>query len=165
MDALIILLRIAHVLFATFWVGTTLFSVLFLQPTIAAMGADGGKFMQRLLGDTRFSLAMTAAGLTTVITGLLMYGPVTGNAVEIMIGPRLPLTIGAIAGIVSAVIGGAMVGRSSGKLEKLSAEMVAQKSRPTREQLTQIQSLQSTIRRGTIWTAVFMVIAVVGMTW
>ena len=48
------LLRFVHIFSAIFWVGTTLFLVLFLEPTVRSLGPDGGKFMQRLLGGTRF---------------------------------------------------------------------------------------------------------------
>ena len=47
-------LRFVHIAAAIFWVGTSLFMLFFLEPTIRSLGAEGGKFMQRLLGGTRF---------------------------------------------------------------------------------------------------------------
>lgn len=165
MTALLSPLLILHVLAATFWVGTTLFMVLFLEPTVAALGPDGGKFMQKLIGSTRLSPALAATALLTVLTGLAMYGPVTGNSMAVMLGDRLPLTIGAIAGILSAITGGAMNGRASARMQALGKEIGAKKGPPAPEQLAEMQKLQATLRQGSRITAILMVIALVGMTW
>ena len=37
-------LRFVHIAAAIFWVGTSLFMLFFLEPTIRSLGADGGKF-------------------------------------------------------------------------------------------------------------------------
>ncbi len=42
-------LRFVHIAAAIFWVGTSVFMLFFLEPTIRSLGAEGGKFMQRLL--------------------------------------------------------------------------------------------------------------------
>lgn len=165
MTALLSPLLILHVLSAFFWVGSTLFMVLFLEPTVAALGADGGKFMQKLIGGTRLSPALAAAALLTVLTGLAMYGPVTGNSMAVMLGDRLPLTVGAVAGILSAITGGAMNGRASARMQALGKEIAAKKGPPAAEQMAEMQKLQATLRQGSRITAVLMVIAVVGMTW
>jgi len=104
------ILRIIHIFSAIFWVGTTLFMVFFVEPTVRALGADGGKFMQQLVGGTRFSLAMAASGWLTIGAGLLMYGPVTSWSWGIILGPRLALTLGAVAGIAAGVLGTAVPG-------------------------------------------------------
>ncbi|MCO5182900.1 MAG: hypothetical protein M9928_02045 [Anaerolineae bacterium] len=158
-------LRFIHIFGAIYWVGTTLFMVMFLEPTVRALGPDGGKFMQRLTGNTRFSLSMTIAGLLTIIAGLGLFGPVTGWTMDIMLGARLPLTLGAIAGIASALVGFLVNGRASGKMQALGKEMAAQGVPPKPEQLAQMQQLQATLRNGSRITAVLMVLAVIGMTW
>ena len=164
MTALLSPLLILHVLAAIFWVGTTLFMVLFLEPTVAALGADGGKFMQKLIGGTRLSPALAVTALLTVLTGLAMYGPVTGNSMAVMFGDRLPLTSGAVAGILSAITGGAMNGRASARMQALGKEIAAKKGPPAPAQLAEMQKLQATLRQGSRITAILMVIAVVGMT-
>ena len=101
----------------------------FLEPTVRSLGPDGGKFMQRLLGGTRISLAIAAASSITILAGLILYGPVTAGLPQVMLGARLPLTIGAVAGIAAGVIGGAIQGRASGRIAALGAR-VAQASGP-----------------------------------
>jgi uncharacterized membrane protein len=155
MSALLSILLVLHVLSAIFWVGTTLFMVLFLEPTVAALGPDGGKFMQKLIGGTRLSPALAATAVLTVLTGLAMYGPVTANSLEVMFGAR----------ILSAITGGAMNGRASARMQALGKEIAAKKGPPAPEQLAEMQKLQATLRQGSRITAVLMLIAVVGMTW
>ncbi len=165
MDFLFSLLRFLHILSAIFWVGTTLFMVFFLDPAIRAAGPDGGKVMQKLIGGSRFSLVIPASGLVVVLTGLFMYGPATANSVAIMLGQRLPLTLGSIAGIASAVVGTMFQGQGSAGLKALGAEMAAQSGPPTPAQLSEMKTLQTRIRVGGKYSAALMVIAVVGMTW
>lgn len=159
------LLRFIHILSAIFWVGTTLFMVFFVEPTVRALGPDGGKFMQGLMGGTRFSLAMAVSGWLTILAGLLLYGPVTGWSVNLMLGPRLPLTLGAVAGIVAGLVGTLVQGRASGRLQALGQAVVAQGTPPSPTQAAEMQRLQAAIRRGSWWSAGLMVLAVIGMTW
>jgi len=158
--------RFIHIFSAIFWVGTTLFMVAFLEPTIKALGPDGSKFMQKLTGGTHFSLTMAVAGWLTVLSGLWMYWPVSGGFnSSVMFVLRLPLTLGAIAGFAAGIVGTAMQGRSSGRLLALGKEIAAQGSPPTSDQLAQLGRLQTTIRRGSHLSAVLMVLAVIGMVW
>ena len=109
------ILRFVHIFSAIFWVGTTLFLVLFLEPTVRCLGPDGGKFMQRLLGGTRFSLVIALSAWITIIAGAFLYWPLTGWSPQVMFGSRLPLTLGALAGIAAGVVGAAVTGRASGQ--------------------------------------------------
>lgn len=160
------ILRFIHIFAAIFWVGTTLFMVLFLEPTIRALGPDGSKVMQRLIGGTRFSLAIAAAGWITILAGFGLYGPATGGwSADFIFGERLPLTLGAVAGIAAGVVGATMQGRSSGRLTALGQAIAAQGGPPSPDQLADLQQHQRTIRQGSIISAVLMVLAVIGMTW
>jgi hypothetical protein len=159
------IIRFIHIFSAIFWVGTTLFMVLFLEPTVKALGPDGGKFMGRLIGGTHFSLAMTVSGALTIIAGFILYGPTTGWATDLIFGPRLPLTLGAIAGIAAAVIGSTVQGRTSGQLLALGQEIAAQGGPPSPDQAAKMEQLSLVLRQGSRWTAVLMVLAVIGMTW
>ena len=165
MANLIPILRFLHIAGAIFWVGASFFMVFFLEPTVRSLGPDGGKFMQRLLGGTRFSLAIAAASLITVLAGLTMYFPVTASSPQVMLGARLPLTIGSIAGIVASVIGGAMQGRASSRLSALGAQMAQAGGPPSAADLAEMGRLQGVIRQGGMWNAALMAIAVIGMTW
>ena len=165
MAILIPFLRFVHIAAAIFWVGTSLFMLFFLEPTIRSLGAEGSKFMQRLLGGTRFSIAITAAAWLTILAGLVLYGPVTGGSTQIMFGQRLPLTIGAIAGIAAGAVGGAMQGRASAKITAVGARMAKAGGPPVPADLAEMQRLQGVLRQGSLIGTTLMVIAVIGMTW
>lgn len=166
MSALVSILGIVHIFSAIFWVGTTFFMVFFLNPTLQRLGPDGGKVMQTLLGSTRFSLAIAASAWLTVLAGLFMYGASTGGwEMSIMFGSRLPLTLGAIAGIAAGLVGTLVQGRSSAKMMALGKEIAGKKGPPAPAQMAEMQRLQGLLRQGSVWSTALMVIAVIGMTW
>jgi len=160
-----VILRFVHIFSSIFWVGTTLFLVLFLEPTVRALGPDGGKFMQRLLGGTRFSLVIALSAWVTIIAGALLYWPLTGWSPQVMFGSRLPLALGSLAGIAAGVVGAVVTGRASGQLQGVGKQMATQAGPPAPAQLAEMQRLQAKIRQGGVISAVLMVIAVIGMTW
>ncbi|MBL0940322.1 MAG: hypothetical protein IBJ03_15615 [Gemmatimonadaceae bacterium] len=64
----ILLLRLVHILSATFWLGAGLLSSLFLMPTLAAAGPSGGAVLQGL--RTRGLMTwMPIAAILTLVTG------------------------------------------------------------------------------------------------
>ena len=81
------------------------------------------------------------------------------------VGSRLPLTLGALAGIAAGVIGAAVTGRASGQLQGVGKQMATQGGPPAPAQLAEMQRLQAKIRQGGVISAVLMVIVVIGMTW
>jgi uncharacterized membrane protein len=164
MDIYMIILRLVHFFSAIFWVGSTFFMVGFLEPTVRASGPEGGRFMQRLMSGTRFTAAISAAGGLAMLSGLLMYWQVTsGLTPAVIFGSRLPLTVGALAGITAGIVGGAVAGRSSARLAALGQQISAQAGPPNSTQLAEMQSLQETLRKGTVTAAILMSIAVIGM--
>ncbi|RME84458.1 MAG: hypothetical protein D6775_05395 [Caldilineae bacterium] len=156
-------LRFIHIFLAIFWVGTTFFLTLFLEPTIERAGQAGGQVMQTLITSTRFSPTIALSGWGTILAGLLLFWRLHGFDVAEMFGPHLPLTLGATAGILSGFVGTFMQGRSAGKLKMLAQEMAAQGGPPTPEQMATVHRLQATVSKGSRISAVLMVIAVIGM--
>jgi len=163
MNLTISLLHLIHIFSAIFWVGTTLFMVAFLEPAIHAAGAAGGKVMQKLLSDTRFSLIIALSGVLTVLSGLWLYWQEVGFETAVMFSTRLPLTLGAIAGIAAAFVGGGVQGRASGQIAALGQQIAVQNGPPTAAQQSQLAALQAIIQRGSRWSAILMVLAVIGM--
>jgi hypothetical protein len=155
--------RIIHVFSGIFWVGTTMFMVAFLEPTIRASGEAGGKLMGRLVSGTRLSLAMGLTGWATAISGLLMYAPLTNFAPSVVFGLRLPLTLGALAGVAAGMVGTLFQGRASGQLTALNKEIAGAGRPPTPDEGQQIGALQAKIYRGSRLSALLMVAAVLGM--
>ena len=157
------LFRLIHIFSAIFWMGSTLFIGLILEPAVTALGPEGSKLMQRLAGG-QLSRAMSIAGLLTILSGLWMYGSVSGGFdPAVMLSARLPLTLGALAGFAALLVGALVQARATGKLKSLGQQIAAQGSPPTPEQVAQMAALQNTLRRGGRLNALLMVLAVIGM--
>lgn len=110
--ALTLTLIALHVLAAAFWLGSTLFLILFVGRAIASNPAEGGPFMQRLVLVSRFPTALAIAGATTIISGFWMFWIVSGGFSRgFMSSPTgIIISIGAACGI-AATITGAITGR------------------------------------------------------
>jgi len=157
------LLRLIHIFSAIFWVGSTLMLTLFVEPAVDALGPEGGRFMTKLASG-RFSPSMAVTGLLTILAGLAMYASASGGFdPAVMFSSRLPLTLGALAGIASLITGVVVQGRNAAKLKALGQEIAAQGGPPTPEQAARVQALQNTLRRGGRITAILMILAVIGM--
>ena len=101
-----------HVLAAALWAGSALFMTLFILPTVARSGAQGGAFMQLLLATNHFPVALGIAGATTILSGFGMFWIISGGfSPSFMRTPAgTMLSIGALCGILAAVMG-AITGR------------------------------------------------------
>jgi uncharacterized membrane protein len=165
MDILLIVMRLIHILAGVFWVGGALFIAVFVEPTARALGPDGGKFMQHMVGARRLSTLMALAAVLTVLAGLWLYWRASlGFALAWILAPSgLTLTIGALAGILGAVVGGAGTGRTSARMAALGRAMQAAGGPPQPAQLAEMQALQARLRQVGVWNAVLLVIAVAGM--
>ena len=62
MDTTTIALRVLHIGCGVFWAGAAMMLVGFVEPTVRRMGPEGGRFMQHLMGASRFPKAMALAG-------------------------------------------------------------------------------------------------------
>ena len=157
------LLRLIHIFSAIFWMGTTLFMLFFLEPVMQRAGQAGGKVMQMLASETRFPQIIALSGLITVLAGLGLFGMTHGFDPATLFGSRLPLTLGALAGILAFFTGSYFQGRSVKALVALGATIATQNGPPTPEQMAQMQQHQARIVLGTRIAAVLMTIAVIGM--
>ena len=78
MHAVMIVLRLVHILLGVFWAGTLLFVATFLEPSLRAAGPEGGRVMQRLL-QRRYLDIMPVIAALTIATGLILYWVVSGG--------------------------------------------------------------------------------------
>jgi uncharacterized membrane protein len=162
---LMIVLRVIHIFSGVFWAGSVFFMLGFLAPTVDALGPDGGKFMQRLIGGTRLSTALASAAGLTALSGLIMYGIDFGSnlGAAISTGPGIVLTIGGLAGLVAAVIGGMVTGRTGARMIALGNEIQAAGGQPNPAQLDELKVLRERQANGLQWTAILLVIALLCM--
>ena len=115
------ILRAAHILAAALWLGAGAMLTLYIMPSIRSAGAAGGaviaESMRRGLG-----IFMASTAGTTILTGLLLYwvwfgmrgaGASFGTGGVMLLG-------GALAGVAAAIMGGAILGRTSAELAALA---------------------------------------------
>jgi uncharacterized membrane protein len=165
MDWTMVVLRILHVFGGVYWAGTAFLLVTVIEPTIQDLGAEGGKFMQRLADKGKITPRVSAAAGITVLTGLLMYWPVSGelSPAWLMSGHGLALTIGAVFALLAFGVGFGVTGRATLKMGDLGKLMQASGKPPTPEQLAQVKQLQESISAGGRATAILLAITIVGM--
>lgn len=150
MRFLIIILRLVHVFAGTFWVGGALLITFFVEPTVRAMGEEGGKFMQRLSSQTRLTSFMTLAAVLSSLAGLWLLWIVSGGLRPAWItsGFGLGMIAGSVAAGLAFVIGFMYQGRATARMAVLGQEIQAAGGPPTPGNLAEMQSLQDLIRKG-----------------
>lgn len=160
MDWLMVILRIIHIFSAVVWIGTTYTMVLFIGPTAQAIGADAAKFMQHFTQKSGLTRRLAIVGGLTVLSGLLMYGKLFKGLANLSTGSGLALTLGGLLGIIALVIGM----RMSGTIKKMRSLATEMGGAPKPEQIAAMSRLQATLGKLGSTNAIFMSLALLGMT-
>lgn len=115
--------RVLHVLFAALWVGTAVLLTFYVSPAIRALGPRGAPLMAELMRRRMGAFIAAVSGIT-IVSGLWMYWVFShGFQATIMdTGAGLALAVGGTCGILAAIIGGAVIGRSAERAGSLSRE-------------------------------------------
>lgn len=161
MEYLTIILRIAHIFSAVFWVGSAWLSAFFLVPTARALGPDASKFMIHLITVRKLAIYIMAAAGTTIVAGWLLW--LTRYSLpSLSTHAGAVFLLGGIVGTIAGVTGG-MTGATSSRVGKLGTEMAGQGKPPTREQGAQMAALQKRLGALGLWTALLTSIALLLM--
>lgn len=166
MDEYMIVLRLVHIVMGTFWIGSDLLMLFFVEPTAVALGPSGGAFMQRLTTRTRYAQAMPISALLTVVTGLLLFTRVSGdfNRDWILSNGGLVLTIGSLAGIIAFMEGMLLIGPTVKRIEQLRSNIAEQHNPPSGDQLAEIERMQVRLNRAYQYMIVLALISMAGMS-
>lgn len=108
-------LRFLHLLAAAAWLGAALYFVAVLNPAIARAGPDGTAMLRALATRSRTALYMPLVGGLTVVAGLGLYVAEEAHAIYLDSQLRI-LNAGATLGLVAAVFGGVMEGRTTRRI-------------------------------------------------
>lgn len=119
-------LRAAHILTAALWLGAGAMLTLYIMPSVRSSGAAGGSVMAESMRRGLGIFMASVAGLT-IVSGLLLFwvwsqarGPSGTHGTGAML-----LALGALAGVVAAIVGGAVLGRVSRELAGLAGAPAA----------------------------------------
>ena len=159
-----LIIRMFHILLGVFWAGTIFFLVLFLGPSLRAVGPDGAPVMRELLRRRFLDVMPVVAGLT-IITGLILYWHLSGGmALGWIRSPfGLSLTVGSVASVLAFVIGVAGVRADTLKAAGLAAALASVPDQQREPVQAEIQRLRQRSAASARWVMRLLIIAVAAM--
>ena len=163
--ALLIFLRLIHVVLGVFWVGAVAFVAFLLFPTIRESGPAGGAVMQRLMARG-VNLALMAAAILTVLSGLALYWhDSTGfsSTAWLASGPGRTFGLGAVLAFIGVGVGMGVNSRAARQLGALTASLQGAGRPPTPDETAAIQRLQDRLAKGGVAAAVLLLLATAAM--
>ncbi|MGH8369749.1 MAG: hypothetical protein ACRESC_02095, partial [Gammaproteobacteria bacterium] len=151
-----IILNLIHILSGVFWGGAVLLLAVCISPAVDAAGPAGGVFMHKLMLETRFAMAMGVSGGLTILSGLVMYWLVSGGFSPAWLSSThgILISVGAVFGILTAVIGGVSSKHAGKRMSALAGEIQAAGNTPSDAQQTEMRQLKLKLRRSSIYSAV-----------
>jgi len=161
---LIVVLRFLHIFAGVFWAGAVFAVSVFVLPTAAASGPEGGRFIRRLTLERGLTRAMIIAGVITVLAGLaLLWNDSAGFQPSWMgSGMGVMLSIGGLAAL-GALTTGVHAAAMASRMGKLGAAIEAAGGPPSAEQAAQVQQYQARLAARSRAVAAMLAIAVVCM--
>lgn len=126
-------IRAAHVLLAATWLGAVGFMVWFVLPAMKESGPAAAPMMGAI-ARRGLNAFMAVLGGVTVLTGFYLYWRLTGGFDPALSATRSAMVFGTggIAGLISVIIGGAVVGRSLERMGVLGGKAMALPEGPER---------------------------------
>lgn len=165
MNAVVITLRLVHVVCGVYWAGALMFMATLLQPSVADAGPEGGKVMQALI-RRRFLDIMPAVAALTILSGLELYRRVSGGFATAWILSRhgMILTIGSVAALIAFTIGMSVLRPAALRVGPLAQSAGQLPEGPEREaRLAEVARLRRRSALGGRWVAGLLAVAVIGM--
>ena len=122
--ALLLLLRLVHVVGGALWVGMALYTTFFLLPSIEDAGPDGAKVMGALQRRGILTV-LPALALLTLLSGAWLYWRASGGLASqfLQSGAGITFGLGGLASLASYAIGIAVLRPSMMHAAKLMSEI------------------------------------------
>lgn len=164
-SALMIVLRLIHIVGGVFWAGAAMLMAWFVFPASRALGPAGGAFMQQLMFRQKARVYVAVAMGLTILSGLTMYirmWMITDGAWN---ASRMGITlgVGAVAAIIAGALGGTAAGKFGQRLFDIGTAVQASGGPPTDEQRAEVELLQGKIYKFFRIIAVLLLISVAAM--
>lgn len=164
MNTTMLIMRVIHIFSGVFWAGFAFFNIIFLQPTIRAIGVEGQKTMQHLTQKTRFLPTLYVAATLTMLSGLIMYWMLAGNRLALLQGGYgHSITMGSLAGLIVWILLMFVIHPIFNRMKAISKEIQAQGNPPTAEQTAEMQALVGRLGKAGKLAASLLAISVLGM--
>jgi len=116
----VVWLRLVHIVAGVVWVGSAVFAALFVLPTARVLGAEGGRFVARLM--PRSGPVLGGAMLLTIVSGFIMYGRLSAGFNRAWVTSRVGLALGAgaVAALLAVIVGVAVNAPAGAKMARLA---------------------------------------------
>jgi hypothetical protein len=157
-------LRFIHIVSGVFWAGAVFLMVGFIFPAVRSLGPQAGRFMEEVT-KRRLPVFMNAASGLTMLTGLIMYiGAIAStDGAWLETGAGMGFTVGAVATIVAAVLGGTVSRRGAKRMATIGEAIKAAGGAPTPEQAAELGAVQARMGKALRVVAVLLLVAVTSM--
>ena len=141
---MIVVLRLLHIVFGVFWVGSVLFMSVLLMPSISAAGPSGVAIMNEL-GRRRLSLVMMVAAILTVGAGLWLVMIDTGGApgAWMQSSTGRAFSLGGALAILTLVIGMAVNAPTANRMSAIGAAIARRGGPPTADETAELGRLRA----------------------
>ena len=158
-------LRLLHIVGGILWVGFASFMVMFLMPTLKAIGPASAPVMRELAGRRKLPLFMMGISWITILSGgALMYRDMgTLGHSWFRQGMGLMLSIGALLAIVASFIGLIVNAPTARKMGAMGAQIQGAGRAPTPEEAATMGALQHRMNSASFIVAILLLGASVFM--
>jgi len=153
-------LRLVHIIFGVFWVGSVLFATVMLMPSIRAVGPSGAAIMSELV-RRRMPLIMMGSAILTIGSGIWLMSILSGGAPGVWMhssAGRAFATGGGIA-ILALVLGMAINAPTAGRMSAIGAAVAKRGGPPTADETMELRRLQSRMAVASVVVAVLLLAA------
>lgn len=160
MLAELLVLRLVHVLGGVFWVGSALFTTLFLVPALAASGPSAGQIMGELQRRRLFTV-LPAVALLTILSGARLLWITSAGLSDAYLASATGRTFigSAIAALLAFVLGLLVVRPAGAGAARIGASLAAT---PEPERAARIAEMNALRRRSAAWGSIVMALLLLG---
>ncbi len=157
-------IRALHVLLGALWFGFAVLMAYFLMPAMEEAGADGAKVAAGLERH-RLLVAFGAIAGLTVLSGFWLYWRYTAgfNPVISRTHAGMAFGLGGVLGIIAAVLGGSVVGRSMKRAAAITATAATAPEAERARLFAQASALRARARAGAKLLAILLAITLILM--
>lgn len=161
----LLLLRLVHVVGGILWVGAIVALAWFVVPTQRLEGAEGRRFLTRMMVERRFSPYLIALALGTLLSGFVLYGRamMATHGQWASSRPAMIYGVGAITAVLAMIVGISMGGASERRMAAIEKRLQADRRGATAEETTQLEALAERAGRGARIASVLLLVTAVAM--
>jgi uncharacterized membrane protein len=156
MDIVLIILRIAHIFSAIYWIGAGFFILFIFNPTLRRASGPEKAVLGRI--PQQLTKTIAPAATLTVLAGLILFFRYWANSADAWNSNSVKVFgLGGLAGIAAVVVGAAFIGRFSEQLIALYQQTASAGGPPSADLRSQIEKVEASLA---MWSRVDFVLSI-----